>query len=136
MVSSGFGWFRGGFGAKSGGFGSFRWVRVVPHLSKIFGLIRAGFGLVSYFWRKIIVKTTFELLLRLGSGGFVWVWMGSEPNRVGSVVGPVRSTGFGWVRVVPAFSINTQKIDLGQSIAKLGQKQKGKWSGCVCACVV
>ena len=50
---------------------------MVPLLSKSIGLIRAGFGLVSYFWRKIIVKTTFELLFRVGSGGLMWVRLSS-----------------------------------------------------------
>ena len=43
-VQVGFGWFRDGFGMVPSGFGwvrvGFGWFRVVPHLSKIFGLIQ------------------------------------------------------------------------------------------------
>ena len=103
MASSGFGLgsggFRGGFGLGSG------WVRVVPHLSQIFGLIRAGFLFLAenhchgFVW------------VRLGSAEFGWFWLGSAgfQDKSGGFgdgfKSTSRSTGSGWVQVVLAFSI-------------------------------
>ena len=70
-------------------------VRVVPHLSNIFGLIRAGF----IFLAKNDIWTTFSggfVWVRVVSGVFWWVRVGSEPNRVDSLVVSGSSAGFGW----------------------------------------
>ena len=91
---------------------------MVPHLSKIFLLIRAGFGLVSGWFQSFGGKSLSKRHLnyffgwvrpfgwvRVGLCGFGWVRVVSCGFGWFRVVGSACSAGFSWVRVVPAFSI-------------------------------